>query len=446
MGSEWTHRTFQQLIDDGSLEVGDGYRAKNSELGGHGPIFLRAGHVSDTRIDFEGVERFHAELADKVQGKMAKLGDTIITTKGNSTGRTSFVTDRLPPFVYSPHLSYWRSKDLNRIEGGFLRYWSNGHEFVDQLRGMSTSTDMAPYLSLTDQRRLKISLPPIEDQRKIAHVLGTLDDKIELNRRMNGTLESMARALFQSWFVDFDPVCAKQQGRHPPSLDPATAALFPAEFEPSELGHIPNGWRTGCVRDVVEGLYDGPHATPPAAESGAVFLGIKNLAGTRLKLEEIRYIGESDWPRWTKRVQPRADDIVFSYEAALGLFSLIPPGLRCCLGRRLALLRPNPTSGSRYLLHWFTSSYFQELLQARAMLGATVNRTSLLEFPSYPILLPPEKVVERFERFAKPIWASIFANDTESRTLAALRDALLPRLLSGKLPVPVVEQIVAEAG
>ena len=110
MANERREATFQQLLDEGMLEIGDGYRAQNSELGGTGPIFLRAGHVTDSHIDFAGVEHFHEHLADKVRSKMSKVGDTIITTKGNSTGRTSFVTDRLPPFVYSPHLSYWRSQ------------------------------------------------------------------------------------------------------------------------------------------------------------------------------------------------------------------------------------------------------------------------------------------------------------------------------------------------
>jgi Type I restriction modification DNA specificity domain len=110
----------------------------------------------------------------------------------------------MPPFVYSPHLSYWRSKNETRIEGGFLRYWSKGREFIEQLAGMKASTDMAPYLSLVDQKRLRISLPPIHEQRAIAHILGTLDDKIELNRRMSETLEAMARGLFDSWSVDID--------------------------------------------------------------------------------------------------------------------------------------------------------------------------------------------------------------------------------------------------
>lgn len=184
--------TFQQLIDAGVLEIGDGYRAKNSELGEGGPIFLRAGHVSDTAIDFQGVEHFKSELTARVHPKLAKLGDTIVTTKGNSTGRTSFVRPEMPEFVYSPHLSYWRSLNHNRRHPGYLRHWSRSSEFINQLRGMMVSTDMAPYLSLTDQRRLTISLLPGKEQQAVGKILSMLDDKIELNRRMNGLLEGHA--------------------------------------------------------------------------------------------------------------------------------------------------------------------------------------------------------------------------------------------------------------
>src|SRR5207249_1624034 len=189
--------------------------------------------------DFTEVERFRADLEDKVRSKMSRPGDTIVTTKGNSTGRTSFVTDRMTRFVYSPHLSDWRSRNPEELCPGFLRYWSQGAEFGRQLRGMMASTDMAPYLSLTDQRQLRITLPPAIEQKAIAAVLGALDDKIELNRRMNATLEAMARMLFQSWFVDFDPVRANLDGRQPTGLDPATASFFPNAFEHPELCPIP---------------------------------------------------------------------------------------------------------------------------------------------------------------------------------------------------------------
>jgi len=287
-----------------------------------------------------------------------------------------------------------------------------------------------------EAKAFHICLPPIGEQEAIAAVLGALDDKIELNRRMNATLEAMARALFQSWFVDFDPVRAKLAGHEPVGMDQATAALFPEQFEESALGHTPKGWHIKRVSDVVEEVFDGPHATPPDAEAGPVFLGIKNLTGSGLDLSDVRHISESDWPRWTKRVTPRPLDIVFSYEATLGFFALIPPGLRCCLGRRLALIRPKAREGHpHFWLHQFIGPDFQRYLMKHSVQGATVDRIPLVHFPNYLVLAPPLPLTQAFESRVAPLWARIHANAEQSGILATLRDTLLPKLLGGELSV-----------
>jgi type I restriction enzyme S subunit len=300
-----------------------------------------------------------------------------------------------------------------------------------------------PGVNRNDLHDLPVSIPQPREQREIARVLGTLDDKIELNRRMNHTLEGLARAVFRSWFVDFDPVVAKAAGRRPVGIGAATAALFPKSFVDSPLGPIPKGWEIRPIRELVENVFDGPHATPPEASEGAVFLGIKNLTGTQLDLSELRYIGDADWPRWTRRVTPRQGDIVFSYEAALGLFALIPSDLRCCLGRRLALVRLRKDEfHPAFMFHAFTAEPFQELLEARTVPGSTVDRIPLLDFPNFPLLCPGPKLREHYERLASPLWERIHRNQTQNQTLARLRNALLPRLLSGELRLREAERLV----
>lgn len=194
MGDGSTLRTFADLIHEGVLGIGDGYRAKLDELGGSGPIFLRAGRLSERGFDWVGAERFHKALADKVAPKQGRVGDTVVTTKGNSVGRAGYVPVGAPSFVYSPHLSYWRSLDHNRLSPGFLRYWAHSPEFLAQLQAMAHSTDMAPYLSLVDQQRLRISIPDIGMQRAIAEVLGSLDDKIEADRNLARLAERLSIA------------------------------------------------------------------------------------------------------------------------------------------------------------------------------------------------------------------------------------------------------------
>jgi len=243
MSSEWPLATFAELIDRGAIEIGDGYRAKNDELGGEGLVFLRAGHVKDTYIDFDGADHFLRTDEVRFGRKISQPGDVVITTKGNSTGRVAYMTKSMPRSVYSPHLSYWRSTSAATVDQGFLRAWSQSAEFLAQLDSMSRSTDMAPYLSLSDQRRLRITLPPLAEQKEVAAINDALHDRIALLRETNATLEAIAQALFKSWFVDFDPVRAKQQGLVPAGMDEATAALFPDCFEESALGLVPEGWR-----------------------------------------------------------------------------------------------------------------------------------------------------------------------------------------------------------
>ena len=228
-------------------------------------------------------------------------------------------------------------------------------------------------------------------------------------------------------------------------MDVETAALFPDSFIESELGLLPKGWDINSVREIIEDLFDGPHATPAEASEGAVYLGIKNLTGTQIDLTEIRYISELDWPQWTKRVVPRPHDIVFTYEATLGAFAIVPPDLRCCLGRRLALVRPKTGQLDYcFLFHTFVSKAFQELLMARANQGSTVNRIPLIAFPKYRVIWPARQLIDRFHRLAEPLWSRIHQNQAEARNLVAIRDTLLPKLISGELRVKDAERVLTD--
>ncbi len=326
----------------------------------------------------------------------------------------------------------------------FLYYALCTEDYRAEVLASSTGTGVK-HTAPSRIESYKFMLPPLDEQRAIAEVLGALDDKIELNRQMNHTLEEMASALFKSWFIDFDPVIAKVDGRKPFGMDATTASLFTAAYADSELGPIPRGWRVTTVSACVADIFDGPHATPPDATSGGVFLGIGNMTGTGLDLSDVRHIAEADWERWTKRVTPCEGDIVFTYEAALGRFALIPAGLRCCLGRRMALVRPLAPNHTPFLFHQFIAGPFQDVISARAWTGSTVDRTPLTEFPDYPFLWPGEALVTAFSQQTAPMWGLIHHNQAESRTLTALRDTLLPKLLSGEVRLKQAEKLVEAA-
>lgn len=149
-------------------------------------------------------------------------------------------------------------------------------------------------------------------------------------------------------------------------------------------------WEKAKIKDVCEGIYDGPHATPPVSNDGAIFLGISNITQDgHLDISNLKYISEDDFPRWTKRVIPQGGDIVFSYEATLNLYAVIPDGFHGCLGRRMALIRPDETKvNGRFLYYYFFSEKWRRIISENTVIGATVDRIPLIRFPDFLISFP----------------------------------------------------------
>jgi type I restriction enzyme S subunit len=387
--------TFDELIVEGALEIGDGYRAKNEELGGDGLIFLRAGHVTDTHVDFEGAERFHRELEQRLRGKVAQAGDAVVTTKGNSTGRTAFVSADMPAFVYSPHLSYWRSRNGDRVEPGFLRYWSKSREFGQQLAGMKVSTDMAPYLSLSDQKRLRITLPPIGQQRAIAGVLGVLDDKIELNWRMSETLEQIARTEFRSRFehpAEVGPLnTVASQSRD--AIDPQERPLD--QFDLYSIPAFDDGRRPEC------------------------------RTGAEIKSQKFVVRANSVL---VSKLNPRIPRVWWPVVGA--------ERTPICSTEFVVLTPANGTS--REFLFAVTSdpSFSRELEAGVTGTSGSHQRVRPETVMATEIPIPSAEEMRRFTEIVAPLYARANLARAESATLAALRDALLPKLISGELRIP----------
>ncbi len=155
-------------------------------------------------------------------------------------------------------------------------------------------------------------------------------------------------------------------------------------------------WEKLPIKDICSGIYDGPHATPPPSDNGAIFLGISNFVNGQLDLSSIRYISENDLPKWTKRVTPQQNDIVFSYEATLNLYAIIPEGFRGCLGRRMALMRIDKSKANyKYIYYYMYSDAWRAVIQENTVLGATVDRIPLIKFPEFEIELPPLETQRR---------------------------------------------------
>lgn len=268
-----------------------------------------------------------------------------------------------------------------------------------------SSGSALPYLTVKDLSRIQIDVPAKREQQAIASILGALDDKIELNRRMNETLEAMARAIFQN----------------------------------EELS---GGWTESLLGDICV-IFDGPHATPKLSEIGPIFLGISNLNNGLIDISNTNHVSENDFSAWTRRVTPSPLDIVFSYETRLGQVAIIPKGLKCCLGRRMGLLRFKPgKTHPLVLLQAYMASEFQETIRQRTIHGSTVDRIPLKEMANFPIRVPTGPSMEELGQKLSVLWDMIEHNQQESRTLAQTRDLLLPKLMSGEIRVRDAETLV----
>ena len=439
MSSEW------RTVEIASLCHGiyDGPHATPKKTD-HGPVFLGISSLDRGQLELSALEYLsEKDFAKWTKRVLPQEGDIVFSYE-TRLGEVAMIPAGL-------RCCLGRRMALMRIDRTkalpeYVLYAYLSPAFQDVIRMRTIHGSTVDRIPLSEFGSFPISVPSLRTQEDIAATLRTLDSRISLLRETNATLEAIAQGLFKSWFVDFDPVHAKQQGIAPAGMDEATAALFPDSFEESQFGLMPKEWRMNPVGEVVDGIYDGPHATPPEADDGPIFLGIKNLTGIGLHLGDVRHIHENDWAQWTRRVTPREGDIVFSYEATLGFFALIPPGTRCCLGRRLALIRPTAVNGcGHFWFHQFVSAPFQKLLDKHTVHGATVNRIALKEFPSFPVLNPPDGLKGTFDDRVAPLWAKIHEGQAQAQTLATLRDTLLPRLISGQLRLPEAEAHLTEA-
>jgi type I restriction enzyme S subunit len=273
-----------------------------------------------------------------------------------------------------------------------------------------------------------VEVPSLSEQEKVSEFLLALDDRIDLLRQTNATLESIARALFKSWFIDFDPVRAKAEGHEPEGMDTATGALFPAEFEESVLGLIPKGWSPGKLEVVCSNprVQAKPSQMPPETP----YIGLEHMprksialgdAGTAEGLESGKF--------WFER-----NDVLFGklrpYFHKVGLAPF-----RGVCSTDILVLRPKSPGWLGFLAMYASSD---ALISHTTQLsnGARMPRTSWQDVGGFDVTLPPNSVASAFDAAVKPMFERIRANIDSTRTLASLRDTLLPRLISGKLQLP----------
>lgn len=441
MMDEWRTTTVRDLVNEGVLDRPmDGNHGeihpKTSDFVEKGIPFIMASDVVDGRVDTEHCAFITEKHASALRKGFAHTGDVLISHKA-TMGRTAIVGKLDVPFLMlTPQVTYYRVCDRSRLNPLYLKYYFDSPEFQVLFDTWGQKGSTRAYLGITSQLDLPMVLPPPDEQDAIAHILGTLDDKIELNRRMNEMLEAMARALFKSWFVDFDPVRAKSEGRDP-GLPKPLADLFPDSFEDSELGEIPQGWRSGRIGDVADSPRRG--IQPSEIEPSTPYIALEHMPRRRIAL--------SEWD-----IADGLESGKFEFKQGEILFGKLRPYFHkvgvapvdgvCSTDIVVVAARSDKWFG--FVLGHVSSETFVNYADAGST-GTKMPRTSWSEMGRYDVVLPPELLAAALTDQIRPLVARILSSIHESRTLAALRDTLLPKLISGELRLRTAERLVAEA-
>ena len=335
--------------------------------------------------------------------------------KSKAHGSTEFIVIRGRPNVSDSDFAYC------------LTQWEEVRNYaISQMTGTS-GRQRVPVDSLD---HLTVPLPPLPEQRAIAHILGTLDDKIELNRRMNETLEEMARALFKSWFVDFDPVRAKMEGRDT-GLPPDVADLFPDRLVESELGEIPEGWEIGCLADIAVAPRRG--VDPKSLHDETPYIGLEHMPRRSIALTQWEGAGKVTS---SKSVFKKGEFLFGKLRPYFHKVGVAPVSGICSTD--VIVVAPKASEWSSFVLASISSDEFVAYANQTST-GTRMPRTSWKTMSEYRICLPSAHAVQAFQDAVQPMIDGIVANVHGSHTLAALRDALLPKLVSGELRVTQLE-------
>ena len=359
-------------------------------------------------------------------------GSVLLLTRGMTLLNELPVCVAEKPMAFNQDVKALRPKPA--VDPGFLPYLLLGNKgrllsLVD-LAGHGTGR-----INSDELESLDIRLPPPSEQRAIAQVLATLDDKIELNRRMNETLEAMARALFKSWFIDFDPVRAKMEGRDP-GLPQHIADLFPERLVDSELGEIPEGWQFGTIRNIA---FLNPESW--SAKRSTEKIVYVDLANTKWGyIESVHNYLWDEAPSRARRVLRKGDTIIATVRPGNGSFALIDEdGLTGSTG--FAVLRPREEVDREFIWCAATSSKNIDRLSHLAD-GGAYPAVQPVAVGETHVVLATSTARKAFSRLARPLLDNIETSKRESRVLTALRDALLPKLLSGEMRVGFAKKFI----
>lgn len=337
---------------------------------------------------------------------------------------------------YWPHNTSLYVKDFKGNHPKFFYYFLRTVNYESH-----NDKSSVPGLNRNHLHLVDVTIPLLPTQRAIARILGALDDKIELNRRQNATLESLARAIFKSWFVDFDPVRARAEGRAPAAMNAATAALFPDGFEEIDGRKVPRGWQVKSIGDVTRVVGGStPSTQEPAFWEGGIHhwatpKDLSSLSAAPL-LDTERRITDAGLSQISSGLLPKGT-VLLSSRAPIG-YTVIAE-IPVSINQGFIAMICDQHLPNHYVL-WWTRANLEEI-KGRAN-GTTFLEISKANFRPMQVIVPSKPILNAFESIIEPLYQKVRANLQQSRTLAALRDTLLPKLLSGEIWVRAAERLV----
>ena len=454
MAAEWPLKTIAECAsaDPYSTQIGPFGKTLMADVYTESGVpVLRGVNVNRGRFHDDDFVFIDNATADRLSKFESFPGDVLLVHKG-TLGQIGLMPDKRRYLRYIMGNSMMRVRcDPTKLLPEYLYYWLSSadgqHYLFSRVSQVGVPQIQTP---LTTLRQAELPVPPLGEQRAIAHILGTLDDKIELNRRMNETLEAMARALFKSWFVDFDPVRAKAEGRDP-GLPQPLADLFPDSLEDSELGEIPRGWEVKPLSDCVDVARGLSYKGSGLSEVGVPMHNLNSIyEGGGYKDDGLkRYDGE-----YKSHHVARAGDLIVAnteqghHRLLIGYAAIVPSrfGPGSLFSHHIYRVRPKSDSKltADYLCHLLNTSVMHDIVSGYAN-GTTVNMLPIDGLQSPFIVIPPARAIWAFGGIAVAARSRHEEMIEESRTLAALRDALLPKLISGELRVRDPEKVIERA-
>ena len=427
---EWLRIPFPELV---YFQEGPGIR--HWQYRDEGIPFVNIRCLVDGRLDVSSMNRLDSlEVHEKYKHFLLDAGDYVVSSSG-TIGRIAEVSEDDLPCMLNTSVIRMRPKDGRSLDRRFLRYFLTSSLFQEQIHALASGSVQVNY-GPTHLKQMWLSVPPMPEQQAIAHVLGTLDDKIELNRRMNETLEEMARALFKSWFVDFEPVRAKMEGRWRrgeslPGLPADLYDLFPDRLVDSELGEIPEGWGFGTFGDIVTRLRENEN---PATSPDMIFSHFSIPAYDEGKIPKRESGGSI---KSAKSRVPQDAVLLSKLNPEIERIWLVDvtPNERAICSTEFLVLEAKPPFRSSYVYCLALSPFFRQ--QVESLVTGTSKshqRAPANAILALPVLmpLPHARVVETFEMSASELLRRSMTLRQESLALAAQRDVLLPGLVSGE--------------